>query len=140
MFDSVPHTSCTDSETLQYPELDPYIIQWMNIYLVERWWLSSISMKLSMLSHQSSLSQFANDMAFYHPIRTMQDYFDLQLDISPYLYAWINNNHLSCNCSLQLKCCAVLISRSDLTQMFSRLCLLKVTHHISEAPECPHCF
>ena len=61
------------------------------------------------ISIESSLTLFADDMAVYRPIQTILDFSALQLDISA-ISTWINNNFLSLQ---PAKCCAMLISRKQ---------------------------
>ena len=133
-FDSVPH--CALLQKLYNIHLDPYIIQWINSYLAERsqmvvvggacspvlpvisgvpqgsvlgplLFLLYINDVINVISPESSLSLFADDMAIYRPIRSQHDYYRLQLDISA-ISEWIEDNYLSLQ---PTKCCAMLISR-----------------------------
>ena len=62
---------------------------------------------VNVISSENSLSLFADDMTIYRPIRTIQDYYVLQLDITA-ISEWITENHLSLQPS---KCSTMLISR-----------------------------
>ena len=133
-FDSVPHRLLI--QKLSDIQLEPYIIQWINSYLAERsqlvvvggacssvlpvisgvpqgsvlgplLFLIYINDVVNVISPETSLSMYADDMAVYRPIRTFNDYSLLQLDISV-ISAWINGNYLSLQ---PAKCCAMLITR-----------------------------
>ena len=134
-FDSVPHSLLV--QKLSNIQLDPYVIQWITNYLTERTQMvvvggasSSALPVLSgvpqgsvlgpllfpiyindvteVISIESSLTLFADDMAVYRPIQTILDFSAFQLDMSA-ISTWINNNFLSLQ---PAKRCALLISRN----------------------------
>ena len=138
-FDSVPHRPLL--QKLIDIQLNPYIIQWVNSYLSNRSQLvvvegtcSSILPVLSgvpqgsvlgpllflifindvvtQISPGSSLSLFADDMAFYRPICSTTDFSIVQCDISS-ISTWIRNNFLSLQ---PAKCHAMMLTRRRVPQ------------------------
>ena len=67
---------------------------------------------VTQISPGSSLSLFADDMAFYRPICTTVDFFIVQFDIS-LISAWIKNNFLSLQ---PAKCHAMMLTCRQLSQ------------------------
>ena len=134
-FDSVPHNHLLDK--LATLSLCPHLLQWIHSYLSNRSQVVAVGGELSTIknvlsgvpqgsvlgpllftvyiddvadriSHSSSISLYADDIALYRSIRSPADYSILQSDITAIVACVEEEKHLNLNVS---KCSFMLISR-----------------------------
>ena len=133
-FDTVPHVPLL--ETLQNLNVNEYLLRWIKSYLLNRsqyvaveghdsstlpvvsgvpqgsvlgplLFISYINDVTSIVSSESELNLFADDIALYRIIKSPADYHQLQIDIDS-VSSFISGKHLKFNAR---KCRQMLVSR-----------------------------
>ena len=135
-FDTVPHVPRPLLDTLENLNIDRYLLRWITSYLLNRsqsvavegydssvlpvvsgvpqgsvlgplLFITYINNVTSVVSTESELNLFADDIALYRIIKTTADYTQLQNDIDS-ISSFISGKHLKFNAK---KCRQMLVSR-----------------------------